>query len=177
MALEAANRGAKLTSQLLSFARDGGGRIAPLDVATLVNGVSELLRQSLGRGIALAITPPPTPVSILANRDQMEMALLNLAINARDAMGGNGRLDISTQRLDDVVEISVTDNGPGIPQAVRDRLFEPFFTTKPPGAGTGLGLAQVANAVAQAGGTVRVESVRQGGASFVLILPVTKDET
>ncbi len=175
MALEAANRGAKLTDQLLCFARDGGGQIAPLDVAGLLNGVSELLRQSVGGGIALAITPPTSPVSIVGNRDQMEMALLNLAINARDAMGARGRLDIDAQRLGDVVEISITDNGPGIPDAVRDRLFEPFVTTKPAGAGTGLGLAQVATAIAQAGGTVRVESPRQGGASFVLSLPVAAD--
>lgn len=175
MALDAANRGAKLTDQLLCFARDGGGQIAPLDVAGLLNGVSELLRQSVGRGIALAITPPNSPVSIQGNRDQIEMALLNLAINARDAMGGRGRLDIAAQRLGDVVDISVTDNGPGIPPAVRDRLFEPFVTTKPAGAGTGLGLAQVATAVAQAGGTVRVESPRQSGASFVLSLPVAAD--
>jgi signal transduction histidine kinase len=175
MALDAANRGAKLTNQLLSFARDGGGQIAPLDVAGLLNGVSELLQQSVGAGIALAITPPTTPVSVVGNRDQMEMALLNLALNARDAMGGGGRLDIAAQRLGDFVEISVTDNGPGIPDAVRDRLFEPFVTTKPAGVGTGLGLAQVSTTIAQAGGTVRIESPRHGGASFVLSLPVAAD--
>ena len=172
MALDAANRGAKLSNQLLSFARDGGGRLAVFEVSSLLNGVSELLRQSVGGGIALVLTPPNTPVSILANRDQMEMALLNLAINARDAMAGNGRLEITAERVGDVVEITVTDNGPGIPPAVCDRLFEPFVTTKPAGAGTGLGLAQVAGAIAQAGGTVRVESPPRGGASFLVSLPV-----
>ena len=172
MALEAANRGAKLSNQLLSFARDGGGKLAALDVSSLLEGVSELLRQSVGGGIALTLTPPDSPVSILANRDQMEMALLNLAINARDAMRGSGRLEIAARRLGDVVEIAVTDNGPGIPPAVRDRLFEPFVTTKPVGDGTGLGLAQVAGAVANTGGTVRVESPPQGGASFVLSVPL-----
>jgi len=175
MALDAANRGAKLTRQLLYFARDGGGQLVTLDVSSLLNGVSELLRQCLGGGIALAITPPESPVSILANRDQMEMAMLNLAINARDAMGGRGRLEIAAHRRGDTVEITVTDNGPGIPPAVRDRLFEPFVTTKPAGEGTGLGLAQVREALAQAGGTVRVESSEQGGASFVLSLPVAAD--
>ncbi|MDQ3124795.1 MAG: ATP-binding protein [Pseudomonadota bacterium] len=176
MALEAANRGAKLTNQLLSFARDGGGRLAVIDVASLLNGVSELLRQSVGQGITLAITPPNSQVSILANRDQMEMALLNLAINARDAMDGSGGLDIAAQRVGDAVEISVKDNGPGIPPTVRDRLFEPFVTTKPAGHGTGLGLAQVAEAIAQAGGAVRLEAPPQGGACFVLSLPVTANE-
>lgn len=172
MALEAASRGAKLSNQLLSFARDGGGKLAALDVSTLFNGVSELLRQSVGGGIALTLTPPDTPVSVLANRDQMEMALLNLAVNARDAMRGSGRLEIAARRLGDVVEIAVTDNGPGIAPAVRDRLFEPFVTTKPVGEGTGLGLAQVAGAIANTGGTVRVESPQQGGASFVLSVPL-----
>jgi signal transduction histidine kinase len=172
MALDAASRGAKLANQLLSFARDGEGKLAALEVSSLLDGVSELLRQSVGGGIALVLTPPDSPVSIMANRDQMEMALLNLALNARDAMGGSGRLEIAAQRLGDVVEITVTDNGPGIPPAIRDRLFESFVTTKPVGEGTGLGLAQVAGAVAQAGGTVRVDSPPHGGASFVVSLPI-----
>lgn len=172
MALEAANRGANLTQQLLSFARDGGGQLVPIDVTGLLTGVSELLRQSVGGGISLSFAPPRSSVSILANRDQMEMALLNLALNARDAMGGSGRLEIAAQQLGDRVEIAVSDNGPGIPPEVRNRLFEPFVTTKPAGKGTGLGLAQVADAAAQAGGTVRVESPNQGGASFVLSLPI-----
>ena len=172
MALEAATRGAKLSNQLLSFARDGGGKLAAVDVFSLMTGVSELLRQSVGSGIVLVLTPPNSPVSILASRDQMEMALLNLALNARDAMGGSGRLEVAAQRLGDVVEIAVTDNGPGIPLAIRERLFEPFVTTKPPGEGTGLGLAQVAGAIARAGGTVRVDLPPTGGASFVMSLPI-----
>ncbi len=172
MALEAASRGANLSNQLLGFARDGGGKLAALDVSSLLNGVSELLRQSMGGGITLTLTPPDSPVSILANRDQMEMALLNLAVNARDAMRGSGQLEISARRLGDIVEIAVTDNGPGVPLAVRDRLFEAFVTTKPVGEGTGLGLAQVAGAIANTGGTVRVETPPQGGASFVLSAPI-----
>ena len=173
MALDAANRGAKLSNQLLSFAREGGASLEVFEINSLLDGVSELLRQSAGGGVSLLIKPSNAPASVLANRDQLEMALLNLAINARDAMGGRGRLELSARRIGAVVEIAVTDDGPGIPHALRDRLFEPFFTTKPVGQGTGLGLAQVAGAVAQAGGIVRVDSPLNGGASFVISLPVT----
>ena len=173
MALDAANRGAKLSNQLLSFSRDGGAKLEAFEVSSLLDGVSELLRQSVGGGVDLEIKPIETSAWILANRDQMEMALLNLAINARDAMDGRGRLEIEAQRRGGDVEIAVTDYGPDIPPAVRDRLFEPFFTTKPSGLGTGLGLAQVAGAIAQAGGTVRVDSSAHGGARFVISLPIT----
>ncbi len=171
MALEAAQRGARLSNQLLSFAREGGADKEAVDVAALLNDVSELLRQSVGDGVTLTIAAAADAGTAVANRDQLELALLNLAINARDAMAGQGALDVSARRAGGMVEIAVTDTGTGIPAALRERLFEPFFTTKPAGQGTGLGLAQVAGAAAQAGGSVRVEDREGTGARFIISLP------
>lgn len=175
MALQAAHRGARLSNQLLSFAREGGAQLEEVDVATLLEDVSELLRQSTGAGVTLSIDAAPATGRVRANRDQLELALLNLSINARDAMAGEGRLTITTRRLGSRIEIEVGDCGPGVPANVRDQLFEPFFTTKPAGSGTGLGLAQVAGAAAQAGGSVRLSDTTEPGARFIIDLPAVDD--
>lgn len=176
MALQAAQRGARLSNQLLSFAREGGAELEDVDVAVLLDDVSELLRQSIGGGVALTIDVAPAVGKVRANRDQLELALLNLSINARDAMDGQGHLNIVARRVLDRIEIDVTDSGLGVPPESRDRLFEPFFTTKAAGQGTGLGLAQVAGAVAQAGGGVRLDDTAGPGARFVIDLPAVADD-
>jgi signal transduction histidine kinase len=107
---------------------------------------------------------------VLANADQLELALMNLAVNARDAMDGEGAFTITTRSVGGMVELRVADTGPGIADEALGRLFEPLFTTKPPGKGTGLGLAQVAGAVRQAGGSVEAASGADGGAVFLLRL-------
>lgn len=176
MALEAAQRGARLSNQLLSFAREGGAQLEILPVASLLDEVRDLLQQSIGDGVALSIEAEPDVGSVLANRDQLELALLNLSLNARDAMNGTGRLSVCARREGARIRIEVRDTGPGVTPASRERLFEPFFTTKALGGGTGLGLAQVAGAAAQAGGEVRLED-SEIGACFVLDLPAAAGQT
>ncbi len=112
-----------------------------------------------------------------ANADQIELALLNLAGNARDAMGGRGRLTISAEPDGDMVALRVADTGAGLSPEVLDQLFRPFFTTKDPGKGTGLGLAQVEGAVRNAGGTIEGRNAPGGGAEFVLRLHRAAGET
>lgn len=177
MALDAANRGARLSNQLLSFAREGGAQLESLNVVALLDDVRDLLQQSIGTGVELVIDAQPTVGEVRANRDQLELALLNLSINARDAMDGEGQLTIAAGREGDRITIEVSDTGPGISPSTRARLFEPFFTTKAAGSGTGLGLAQVAGAAAQAGGEVRLKAT-EAGACFVIDLPaVNGDQT
>ena len=105
-----------------------------------------------------------------ANADQIELALLNLAGNARDAMGGQGRLTIATEPDGDMIALRVSDTGSGLSPEVQEQLFRPFFTTKDPGKGTGLGLAQVEGAVRNAGGTIDASNLSDGGAEFTLRL-------
>nr|WP_246347543.1 ATP-binding protein [Brevundimonas basaltis] len=172
MALEAAQRGARLSNQLLGFARDGHADAGPVDVIELLNDVSELVRQSVGGGVAVTVRADPHANLAHANRDQLELAILNLALNARDAMAGQGSLTVETSLQGRWVEIAVEDSGPGVPAEARGRLFDPFFTTKPEDQGTGLGLAQVQDMATRAGGDVRVEDAVGGGARFVIVLPV-----
>lgn len=167
----AIQRGSRLTNQLLSLARGEATEVTAVDLPALLGNLDELLHKSLGRGIALEVGADPGAARVLVNPDQLELALVNLAVNARDAMDGQGRLSITTAPAgDDMVEIRVTDTGPGIPPEVQGQLFRPFFSTKPPGKGTGLGLAQVAGTAHQAGGSVEAVPGPDGGACFVLRL-------
>lgn len=169
-ALGAARRGARISNQLLSFARQDGAEIKPVDLAALFERTDELMRETAGAGVAVSYSVAPSGRWVLANADQLELALMNLIINARDAMNGEGAVTVSAAQAGDSVEIRVADTGPGVPPRLRARLFEPFFTTKPPGKGTGLGLAQVSGAARQAGGSVDVDEAPEGGAVFVLRL-------
>jgi CheY-like chemotaxis protein len=136
--------------------------------------------------IALKLAPNPAPVPVLADPTQVEMMVLNLAINARDAMPDGGRLTISTTVLSvrddpevadgDFVEIAVSDTGTGMDQATLSRAMEPFFTTKPVGKGTGLGLAQIYGSARQAGGTVRIASRFGEGTIVRVLLPCTEEQ-
>lgn len=181
--LEAADRAAKLTHQLLAFARRQVLVPAALDLNEIVDSIGPLLSRLIGDDVELVTELGSELPSVLADPGQIEQVIMNLAVNARDAMPDGGRLTIGTRSLDpwqngggdsteSVVELWVSDTGCGIPQPELDRIFEPFFTTKPAGKGTGLGLATVYGIVAQSGGEVRVESEEKVGTVFRIRFPV-----
>jgi signal transduction histidine kinase/ActR/RegA family two-component response regulator len=186
-ALQAAERGARLTAQLLAFSRRQRLTPAPLDVNRIIAGMGDLLARSIGPQVEVATRLEEGLSRALADPTQLEVMILNLAINARDAMPGGGRLLIATRNLDRVPEalaadlapgryvaICVTDTGIGMAPEILQHVFEPFFTTKPLGKGTGLGLAQLYGFARQSGGTVRVESEEGRGTSVTVYLPATE---
>jgi len=172
-AFRAAERGSKLTAQLLAFSRTQKLATAAIEINGLIAGMYELLKQSLGVNIAIkTVLDERTPV-VIADGNQLEVSILNLAINARDAMPGGGTLTIETscdETDDRKVAVSVSDTGTGMSPEVIARAFDPFFTTKPPGKGTGLGLSQVYGLVRQMGGNVAIESRVDEGTSVKLLL-------
>ena len=173
-ALQAAQRGSKLTSQLLAFSRTQKLDTAPVDVNALINGMRELLDQSLGANVTVKIVLAPGLPAATADINQLELAILNLSINSRDAMPDGGTLTIKTAVApdeSDVVLLSVADTGSGMPPDVIARAFDPFFTTKPTGKGTGLGLSQVYGIVRQAGGQVAIDSKVGRGTTVTIRLP------
>ena len=172
--LEAARRGSRLVNQLLAFARDGGAELTVVDVGSATRGMTDLLRQSAGGGVLLEVAADAEALPVTLNLDQFEVALVNLVINARDAMNGTGTITVRAEAAGEEAVITVTDTGPGIDEATRDRLFEAFFTTKAEQQGTGLGLAQVAGMAHQARGTVTVHNRPAGGAVFEIRLPLER---
>lgn len=180
-ALESARRGAKLATQLLAFSRVQRIAMTPVDVNRVIENVRHIVRQTIGPRISKEIRLAPDAGHALCDANQLENAILNLAINARDAMPDGGRLTISTQMFEAAeepdlaagryVRISIEDDGQGMPPDVLDRALEPFFSTKPVGKGTGLGLAQVYAIARQSGGTVRIDSREGEGARIDMILP------
>jgi signal transduction histidine kinase len=179
-ALEAARRGAKLASQLLAFSRSQRMAVGPVDLQQLLNGMSGLLTQSVGPSIEVRISLDPDARVVMSDANQLELALLNLAVNARDAMPAGGKLIISARRADvvdrhlakgDYVQLSVTDTGTGMTEEVRARAVEPFFTTKPVGQGTGLGLSQVYAVARESRGSLHIDSEVHQGTTVHLILP------
>ncbi|GAA4000020.1 PAS domain S-box protein [Sphingomonas humi] len=167
-ALEAAERGARLTAQLLAFSRVQRLEVRPTLVGPLIANMRPLLRNVLGPGIEKKIELDDAAIPVLADPTQLELAVLNLAINARDAMPEGGHLSITTSAIaisddhelepGDYIELSIADTGSGMPPDVAARAFEPFFTTKDVGKGTGLGLSMVYGVARQSGGTARIES-------------------
>jgi signal transduction histidine kinase len=180
-ALEAARRGAKLASQLLAFSRNQRLQVAPVALRQLLNGMGDLLAQSVGPAVRIKTHIDSEVDAVLSDANQLELALLNLAVNARDAMpnGGTFAIDVRPAAYRDVrqlpkrayVEIAVKDSGSGMPENVRTRAMEPFFTTKPVGQGTGLGLSQVYGIVRESGGLVLVDSAPDQGTTVRMILP------
>jgi PAS domain S-box-containing protein len=180
-ALESGRRGAKLTSQLLAFSRIQRIRMVPVRVNKVIDTMRLMLKHSIGSAITIHTELDPAADRALCDENQLENAILNLAINARDAMPEGGILTISTgvtqepDGLDldagDYVCIAVADTGQGMTAEVVARATEPFFSTKPLGKGTGLGLAQVYGIVRQAGGTMRIESREGEGTIVRLLLP------
>ncbi|MEZ0497876.1 ATP-binding protein [Sphingomonas sp. IW22] len=183
LATEGANRAAALTRQLLAFAREEALAPEPLDPGALVAGMAPLLDRTLGDAVRIETRREHGDWAIWADRHQLENALLNLAVNARDAMDGRGTLTITTATITlepeqvgactggDHVAISVTDSGHGMTPEVQARVFEPFFTTKPVGKGTGLGLSQVFGSVRQMGGDITIASAPGRGTTVTLYLP------
>ena len=192
IAAASANRAAALTQRLLAFARRQPLDPRPVDANALVAGIEDLLARTLGPSVALDLELAAGLWGTLCDPNQLENALLNLAINARDAMPGGGRLLIRTENAapgeveptvhaegglegmappGGYVAIEVTDTGAGMPPDVLERVFEPFFTTKPLGQGTGLGLSMLYGFIRQSGGQVRVRSAPGEGTSFRLLLP------
>ncbi|WP_193370440.1 PAS-domain containing protein [Pelagibius marinus] len=187
-AVHAAQRGADLTNRLLTFARGGEFQVQSVDVEAVVADMSRLLRRSLPSSVEVATKVRGVPRSVLADPGQLENALLNLALNARDAMHDAGRIvfDVSelhlagdeAQHLEvstgDYVRLLVEDSGQGMDEETRRRVFEPFFTTKQFGSGSGLGLSMVYGFVRQSGGGVTIESEPGGGTRVALFLPCAK---
>ena len=168
----ASHRASLLTRQLLTFSRKHVIRAEPLDLNAVVLEVGVLIRRLIGEDVQLVIDTTPDPVRILADRSQIEQVLMNLAVNARDAMPLGGRLAIRTLAREDAVELMVSDSGSGMPPQVVARVFEPFFTTKEVGKGTGLGLSTAYGIVKQAGGDIAVTSEPEAGTCFTITLPL-----
>lgn len=183
---EAADRGAALTSSLLSFARKQALQPADIDVNDLLEELAKLMLATFDKNIEIVRRLDGAIWLAFADRGQLSSALLNLAINARDAMPEGGRLTLTTRNVvfgvreavavgagyaGDYVEIRIADTGTGIPQAILERIFDPFFSTKEVGKGTGLGLSMVFGFVKQSGGGIKVESAEGSGTTFTIYLP------
>jgi signal transduction histidine kinase len=180
----AAERGAKLTNQLLSFSRRQRLEPRSLDINVCVTGMRELLHSTMGGSIHIESKLGADVWPALVDPTQLELAVLNLAINARDAMDGVGQLTIQTGNVrlgpalrpeepspGEYVMVSVVDTGPGMSEEVRSKALEPFFTTKAVGKGSGLGLSQVLGFAKQSGGGIRLESRMGEGAAVFIYLP------
>ena len=190
-ALAGVNRGAELAKQLLAFGRQQTLEPRPVNIGRLIHGMDDMLRRTLSDAVEIETVMSGGLWNCMADPTQVENVLLNLAINARDAMRGVGKLTIETGNaiLDDnyasshpdvapgrYVMLAVTDNGPGIPAEIREKVFEPFYTTKAPGQGTGLGLSMVYGFVKQSGGHIKIYSEPGEGTTVRIYLPRTLRE-
>jgi two-component system, cell cycle sensor histidine kinase and response regulator CckA len=165
-------RGAELTRQLLAFSRpDSTGRVEALDLNDVVRSAEKMLRRVIGEHVWLETKLDANATLVRADRGQMEQVLVNLVVNARDAMPEGGLISIETTNGADGVSLLVRDTGHGMDEVTRSRMFEPFFTTKPSGKGTGLGLATVYGIVRQSSGRIEVSSAVGEGTTFAIRLP------
>jgi PAS domain S-box-containing protein len=179
--LKVAHRGGKLTAQLLAFSRSQKLEHQQVNLSALLSGMRELLARTLGPTVRIQIDLGAHSAGVLCDQTQLEMAVLNLAINARDAMPNGGELRIATHErtiahdselsTGTYIELAVSDSGTGMSPEVAAKAFDPFFTTKGAGKGTGLGLSQVYGMVRQAGGVARIQSTPQQGTTVRLLLP------
>jgi signal transduction histidine kinase len=186
-------RAAELTNRLLSFSRKGGIEKTPVDAHACVRQVCGMLRHSLDKRIDIVCRLRAERSTVMGDMGRLENALLNLAINARDAMPEGETLTFETRNADyplalrenegmptprgPCIAIAVSDTGTGMDEETRTRIFAPFFTTKKPGKGTGLGLASVCAAVRHLGGHLAVETEHQKGSTFTIYLPLMKEES
>jgi len=182
-AREGVERATKLTAQLLAFSRSQQLDLQPVEVDGLIAGMDDLLTRTLGHTVEVRMALSAGSARAKADANQLELAVLNLAINARDAMGDGGVVTISSRVSDEWHEglqpvehvvIGVADTGHGIPEALLQKVFDPFFTTKSVGKGTGLGLSQVYGIATQSGGAVRIDSEVGVGTTIEIWLPVTE---
>jgi PAS domain S-box-containing protein len=181
-AVQGVERGASLTQRLLAFARQQDLRAVPVDLRALIQGMVDLLERSLGRHVALRLDLPEALPPARVDANQLELAILNLAINARDAMPDGGAIEIKVaehQATNDpalqsgrYLKLSVSDTGSGMPPDILKRAVEPFFSSKPLGKGTGLGLSMVHGLTVQLGGALQLSSVEGQGTTATLVLPV-----
>jgi two-component system cell cycle sensor histidine kinase/response regulator CckA len=171
---QAADRAAALTSQLLAFSRRQAATPKLLSLPDLVRNLEKMLRRLIGEDIELTISADDGVAPILADPGQIEQVIVNLVVNARDAMPGGGRIAIRAGMSLSRVVLSVADTGTGMTPEVEARIFEPFFTTKEQGKGTGLGLSTVYGIVKQAGGEIAVETEIGRGTTFRIILPAAE---
>jgi nitrogen-specific signal transduction histidine kinase len=176
---DAGERAAGLTQQLLAFSRKAMIEPKVIDLNELVSESSKLLRRLIGEDIVLAVITAPTPTPVKVDPGQFEQVLMNLVVNARDAMPRGGRLTIETSArvlgegdANRFVRLSVSDTGSGMTEEVKGKIFEPFFTTKEVGKGTGLGLAVVHGVINQGGGEISIESSVGAGTTFHILLPL-----
>lgn len=184
-AIQAAERGAALTQRLLAFARRQELKPQAVDFAELFENIQDLLSKALGPGVDIRKDIPPRLPQLLVDSNQLELALLNLFVNARDAMTGGGTIMVSAEEKDvsrpgsltagRYVQISVSDTGEGMDEATVTRATEPFFTTKGPGKGTGLGLSMVHGLAAQSGGILDLSSTKGEGTTVALWLPIAEN--
>ncbi|KKW90798.1 histidine kinase [Sphingobium chungbukense] len=185
MAMESAERARALVQRLLAFARRQPLASTAVDVRSLLKGMEALLSSTVGGRIDLRIMVPPNLPNILADRQQLEIAILNLVVNARDAMPEGGALSISASypsalhdgdgKSDAFLRLTVSDDGVGMDEATKAKALEPFFTTKSAGAGTGLGLAMVHGVVQQFGGAMDIRSEPRAGTDISLWFPITQN--
>ena len=178
---EAAERAATLTRQLLAFSRKQLLERCTLNLNSVIADMAQMLRRLIGENITVVTALAQSAAWVNVDRGQLEQVILNLAVNARDAMPGGGQLTLTTESVDSdgadalpsgrFVALVVSDTGVGMDAATQERIFEPFFTTKPVGAGTGLGLATVYGVVEQHGGHIAVDSAPGRGTTFRVYLP------
>ncbi len=177
---ETADRATTLTNHLLAFGRRQAIKPEVLDLNLRLDALAEVLSRTLGSNIEVKLDLAPGVGRIEVDAAQLETAILNAAVNARDAMPKGGSLTLSTRPIDDGEEpfvcLAIEDTGVGMPREVADRAFEPFFTTKEIGRGTGLGLSQIHGFAAQAGGRAEIRSEAGQGTTINMILPRTDKE-
>lgn len=176
---DAGRRAAELTRQLLTISRQAPVTVSATNVQTVMKEIGEMMKRLLGGGITLEVKIDSKPQYIMIDGGQLVQVIMNLAINARDAMPGGGTLTMQADVIDQgsTVRIEVIDTGTGMDEATKQRLYEPFFTTKPVGQGTGLGLATVHGIVKQAGGRIEVSSRVDHGTTFTVLFPAASHAT
>jgi signal transduction histidine kinase len=170
----AGERAAALTRQLLAFSRKQVLETRIVDLNGIVTGIESMLRRLLGEELELVVQLAPALADVTVDPSQMEQILMNLTVNARDAMPDGGRVTIETRNEGDQVALVVSDTGVGMDAETVAHVFEPFFTTKEPGKGTGLGLSTVYGIVEQSGGHITVDSEPRRGTTFTILLPAAE---